>query len=100
MAAAWMRQADYSARFGPTAGDRVRLGDTNLWLRVEADHIGYGDEPLWGYGKNIRSRMTQHDRATSASELDVVVAGALVVDPLLGVVKTCLGIKDGRIVGV
>ena len=95
-----MRQDAYSARFGPTIGDRVRLADTDLWLRVEADHVGYGDEPLWGYAKNIRSRMTQQDRATSASELDVLIAGVLVVDPLLGVVKTNIGISGGRIVGI
>jgi urease subunit alpha len=93
-------QHAYSNRFGHTTGDRVRLGDTSLWLRVEDDHVGYGDEPVWGYAKNIRSRMTQQDRASSASELDVLIAGALVVDPLIGVVKTNLGVKDGRIVAV
>ena len=95
-----MRQGDYAARFGPTTGDRVRLGDTDLWLRVEDDHVGYGDEPVWGYARNIRSRMTQQDRASADSELDVLVAGVLLVDPLLGVVKTSIGIKDGRIAGI
>jgi urease subunit alpha len=95
-----MRQDEYVRRYGPTTGDRIRLADTDLWLRVEADHVGYGDEPLWGYAKNIRSRMTQQDRATSASELDVLIAGVLVVDPLLGVVKTNIGISGGRIVGI
>ena len=91
---------EYARRYGPTTGDRVRLGDTDLWIRVEDDHLGYGDEPIWGYAKNLRSRQTQSDRATRESELDVVLAGVLVVDPLLGVVKTNLGIKDGRIVGI
>jgi urease subunit alpha len=100
MSPAAMRQEDYSARFGPTTGDRVRLADTDLWLRVEDDHVGYGDEPVWGYARNIRSRMTQQDRATADSELDVLIAGVVVVDPLLGVVKTSIGIKDGRIVGI
>jgi urease subunit alpha len=95
-----MRQDAYSLRFGPTIGDRVRLADTDLWLRVEADDVGYGDEPIWGYAKNIRSRMTQQDSATSASELDVLIAGVLVVDPLLGVVKASIGISGGRIVGI
>ena len=95
-----MRQEDYSAKFGPTTGDRVRLGDTDLWLRVEDDHVGYGDEPVWGYARNLRSRMTQQDRASADSELDVLIAGVLVVDPLLGVVKTSIGVKDGRIVGI
>ncbi len=95
-----MSREQYNARYGPTTGDQVRLADTDLWVTVEDDHVGYGDEPLWGYGKNIRSRMTQSDRATADSELDVVVAGVLVIDPYLGVVKTNIGIKDGRIVGV
>ncbi|HEY5985406.1 MAG TPA: urease subunit alpha, partial [Streptosporangiaceae bacterium] len=95
-----MRQDEYSRRYGPTVGDRVHLGDTNLWLRVEQDHVGYGDEPVWGYSRNIRSRMTQHDRVAAASELDVLIAGVLVVDPLLGVVKTNIGVKDGRVVGL
>ncbi len=90
---------EYVRRYGPTAGDRVRLGDTDLWVRVEADRLGAGDEPMWGYAKNLRSRQTQYDRATRESELDMVLAGVLVIDPLLGVVKTDLGIKDGRIVG-
>ncbi|MGH9293633.1 MAG: urease subunit alpha [Acidimicrobiales bacterium] len=95
-----MSQGDYASRFGPTTGDRVRLGDTDLWLRVEDDHVGYGDEPVWGYGKTIRSRMTQSDRPVKDSELDVLIAGALVIDPVLGVVKTNIGIAGGRIVGI
>lgn len=91
---------EYRRRYGPTTGDRVRLGDTDLHLRVEEDHAAHGDEPMWGYARNFRSRMAQFDRATSESELDMLIAGALVVDPLLGVVKADIGIKDGRIVGV
>lgn len=94
-----MDQAEYSKRYGPTTGDRVRLGDSSLWLRVEDDHVGFGDEPLWGYGKNIRSRMTQFDDA-GESELDVVILGALVLDPLLGVIKASIGISEGRVVAL
>jgi urease subunit alpha len=94
-----MSRDEYASRYGPTTGDRVRLADTDLWVEIEDDHVGYGDEPLWGYGKNIRSRMTQLDR-TTPSELDVVIAGVLLLDPFLGVVKTNIGIKDGRIVGI
>lgn len=91
----------YRARYGPTAGDRVRLGDTDLWLRVERDLHEPGDEPLWGYAKNLRSRMTQDDaEAASPSELDVVVTNVLIVDPTIGVIKADIGIKDGRIVGI
>jgi urease subunit alpha len=90
----------YTSRYGPTTGDRLRLGDTDLWIRVEDDHVGYGDEPIWGYAKTFRSRMAQFDRATAESELDMLLAGVLVVDPYLGVVKSNVGIKDGRIVGI
>ena len=95
-----LSREEYARRYGPTAGDLVRLGDTDLWIRVEDDHVGYGDEPIWGYAKTFRSRMAQFDRATSESELDMLVAGVLVVDPYLGVVKTNIGIKDGRIAGI
>ncbi len=59
-----------------------------------------GEETIWGYGKNLRSRMSQFDAATTDSELDMVVLGVVVIDPLLGVVKADIGIKDGRIAGV
>jgi urease subunit alpha len=91
---------DYAGRFGPTTGDLVRLADTSLWVRVEDDHVGYGDEPVWGYAKNFRSRQAQFDRATPDSELDLLIAGVVVIDPFLGVVKTNIGIKDGRIAGI
>jgi urease subunit alpha len=91
---------EYTRRYGPTAGDRIRLGDTDLWVRVEEDLVGYGDEPIWGYAKNFRSRMAQFDRATADSELDMLIAGVVVIDARLGVMKTNIGIKEGRIVGV
>jgi urease subunit alpha len=78
----------------------VRLGDTDLWIRIERDLTEPADQVLWGYAKNFRSRMGQHDRATSESELDAVIGGAIVVDPLLGILKADVGIKDGRIVGI
>jgi urease subunit alpha len=93
-------RAEYIARYGPTVDDRIRLGDTDLWIRVEDDLTALGDEPHWGYGKTLRSGMTQQDRATRGSELDVVIGGVVVVDPLLGILRADIGIKDGRIVGV
>ena len=95
-----LSRGEYAARYGPTAGDRIRLADTDLWVRVEADHASPGDETMWGYGKNLRSRMSQFDAATTESELDMVLLGVIVIDPLLGVVKADIGIKDGRIVGI
>jgi urease subunit alpha len=91
--------AERLARYGLTLGDRVRLADTDLWVRVEDDRQAAGDEPIWGYAKTLRPRMAQAGRA-SASELDVLVAGALVIDPTIGIVKADIGIKDGRIVGI
>ena len=89
------------ARYGPTTGDRIRLGDTDLWIRVREDRQAAGDEPVWGYAKNLRARMTQGDPGPAApSELDAVVAGAVVLDPLVGAVKADIGIKDGRIAGI
>jgi len=87
------------ARYGPSTGDRVRLGDTELWVRVAEDRQAPGDEPIWGYAKTLRPRMAQSGHA-SPSELDTVVAGALVIDPTIGIVKADIGIKDGRVVGV
>jgi urease subunit alpha len=89
---------EHLARYGPTTGDRVRLGDTDLWVRVTEDRQAPGDEPIWGYAKTFRPEATQ-GRA-SDSELDAVVAGVLVLDPVLGAIKADIGIKDGRIVGV
>ena len=89
---------DRIARYGPSTDDSVRLGDTGLWIRVGEDRQAPGDEPVWGYAKTIRDREVQG--AASPSELDVVVAGALVLDPVLGCIKGDIGIKDGRIVGV
>jgi urease subunit alpha len=91
---------EYRERYGPTTGDQVRLGDTDLWIRVQEDRTAPGDEPIWGYAKNLRLRMTQSDRPAGPSELDFVIAGALVVDPVIGVVKADIGIKDGRIAGI
>ncbi|HVM21079.1 MAG TPA: urease subunit alpha, partial [Egibacteraceae bacterium] len=88
----------YAGRYGPTTGDRIRLGDTDLWVRVTDDHAAHGDEAVWGYAKTLRLGMTQATRPTD-SELDVVVCGVVLIDPVLGVVKTDIGIKDGRVVG-
>jgi urease subunit alpha len=90
--------AERLTRYGPTTDDLVRLGDTDLWVRVTDDRQAPGDEPIWGYAKTIRPRSAQG--VASPSELDVVIAGVLVLDPIIGVVKADIGIKDGRVVGV
>jgi len=94
-----LSSAERGARFGPGAGDRVRLGDTDLWVRVEEDRQAPDDQPIWGYAKDLRLGMAQSG-TIGDSELDAVLVGAVLVDPKLGVVKADVGIKDGRIAGV
>ena len=93
-------RADHATRHGPTAGDLVRLADTDLWIRIEEDLTDPADQALWGYAKNWRSGMTQHDRGALGSQLDTVVASAIVVDPVLGIRKADIGIAGGRIAGI
>jgi urease subunit alpha len=94
-----LSRSERFARFGPTTGDLVRLADTSLRIRVREDRQAPGDEPIWGYAKDFRVGMAQ-SAAAGPSELDAVVVGALVVDPVAGIVKADIGIKDGRIVGI
>ncbi len=90
----------YGQIYGPTAGDRVRLADTDLWIEVEDDATGYGDEALVGLGKTIRDGMLASARIPGDSELDLVITNVVVLDPVLGIVKTNLGVKDGRIAAI
>jgi urease subunit alpha len=91
---------DYAARYGPTAGDRIRLGDTNLLALIERDDTSYGDEVLRGWGKTMRTGLMMNDRLPADSELDLIISNVIVIDPVLGVRKASIGVKDGRIVGV
>jgi len=92
---------EYAELFGPTTGDRVRLGDTDLWAEVEEDRLVPGDECVFGGGKTLRDGLGSDGAATAAGgALDFVITNVLLVDPVLGIVKADIGIKDGRIVGV
>jgi urease subunit alpha len=94
-------RAEYAELFGPTTGDRVRLGDTDLWAEVERDLLVPGDECVFGGGKTLRDGLGVHGAATSASgALDFVITNVLAIDAVLGIVKCDIGIKDGRIAGV
>ncbi len=86
----------YADMFGPTTGDRVRLGDTELFIEVEQDFSVYGDEVKFGGGKVIRDGMGQSQISNAAGALDTVITNALIVDHW-GIVKADIGIKDGRI---
>ncbi len=93
-----MDRREYNRLFGPTTGDRVRLADTNLFARVERDDSLPGFEPTGGFGRPLRDGMLIG--RSSPSQLDLVVANAIVMDPVLGIFKSNIGIKDGRIVGI
>ena len=90
-------RAAYADMYGPTTGDRVRLGDTDLWIEVERDHAVYGEEVKFGGGKVIRDGMGQSQRV-GADVMDTVITNALIVDHS-GIFKADIGLKNGRIKG-
>ena len=94
-----MDRRHYADMFGPTTGDKVRLGDTSLWAEVERDATVYGDECKFGGGKVLREGMGQRAGAGDADALDVVLTNALILD-WTGIYKADIGIKAGRIVGI
>jgi urease subunit alpha len=91
------RQA-YVDMYGPTTGDRIRLGDTALVIEVEKDHAVYGEEVKFGGGKVIRDGMGQ-SQETARKVADTVITNALILDHW-GIVKADIGIKAGRIAGI
>ncbi len=95
-----IRGEDYASLYGPTTGDRVRLGDTGLWVAVEGDDTEAGEELIGGCGKTARHGALVSARADRASALDLVILGVLVIDPTVGVRKTTIGVKDGRVVSL
>ena len=70
----------YASMFGPTTGDRIRLGDTSLWVQVEKDLATYGDECKFGGGKTLREGMGQATNRAAAEALDLVITNALIID--------------------
>ena len=94
-----MTREAYCTMFGPTTGDVVRLGATDLWVKVEKDLTTYGDECSFGGGKTLREGMGQASGRPDAESLDTVLTNALIVD-WSGIYKADIGIKDGVIVGI
>ena len=86
----------YAAMFGPTTGDRVRLGDTDLIIEVERDLTTYGEEVKFGGGKVIRDGMGQSQISRAGGAVDTVITNALIVDHA-GIWKADVGLRDGRI---
>jgi len=91
----------YAELFGPTTGDRIRLGDTSLIVEVQRDTTVYGDECIFGGGKTLRDGLGLASGVTAAEgALDLVITNVVLIDPVQGIVKTDIGIKDGKIVGI
>ena len=92
---------EYAAMYGPTKGDAVRLGDTSLLAEIEHDYAVPGDECLHGGGKTLRDGMGLKSGFDSIDgALDMLICNATIIDPVLGIVKGDIGIKDGKIVAV
>lgn len=100
-------RAAYADMYGPTVGDRLRLGDTDLIIEVERDLIAerssgeanrlhYGDEVKFGGGKVIRDGMGQSQITRAAGAMDTVITNALIID-WSGIYKADIGLRDGRI---
>src|ERR1700758_5444057 len=94
-----INRSTYADMYGPTTGDRGRLGDTSLVLQVEKDLAVYGDECKFGGGKTIREGMGQATGVGDKEALDCVITNALVVD-YTGIYKADIGIKNGLIAGI
>ena len=99
---ATISRQDYNNLFGPTVGDKIRLGDTNLYVEIERDlRCGYGDEVVYGGGKTLRDGMALANTITSEDgALDLVITNVTIIDPMVGIVKADVGIKDGKIAGI
>ena len=94
-----MTREAYAGMFGPTTGDKVRLGNTLLWIKVEKDLTEYGDECKFGGGKTLREGMGQASDRKDFDVLDTVITNALVID-YTGIYKADIGIKNQKIVGI
>ena len=98
---ATISRQEYNNLFGPTVGDKIRLGDTDLYVEIEKDLREYGDEVVYGGGKTIRDGMGLANTMTSEEgALDLVITNVTIIDANLGVVKADVGVKDGKIAGI
>jgi urease subunit alpha len=92
-------RSEYAALYGPTVGDQIRLGDTDLWIEVEADLTFGGEESVFGGGKSIRESMNQSTLTREGGALDTVITNAIILDHW-GIVVADVGVRDGRIVAL
>lgn len=92
---------EYTSLFGPTIGDKIRLGETDLYIEIEQDLRGYSDESVYGGGKSLRDGMGANNQCSrDQGVLDLVITNVTIVDAKLGVIKADVGIKDGLISGI
>ena len=94
-----MTHEAYCAMYGPTIGDLVKLGATDLWIKVEEDRVVHGEECKFGGGKTLREGMGQASGRSNADSLDTVISNATIID-WYGIIKADIGIKHGVIVGI
>lgn len=95
-----LNRSEYTDLYGATVGDQIRLGDTALLAEIEADHTVPGEEAVFGGGKTMRDGMGMQPTTTqSDGALDWVFTNVVVIDPVLGIEKGDLGVRDGQIVG-
>ena len=91
----------YSDLYGPTTGDKIRIGDTDLYIEIEKDLRVYGEEAVYGGGKTLRDGMGYDNELTSAAGApDLVITNVTIVDGVTGIIKADVGIKNGRICGI
>jgi len=94
-----MTRKQYASMYGPTTGDRIRLGDTSIIIEVERDLTVYGEEAKFGGGKSLRDGMGQSCNVKDADCPDLVITNAVILD-YTGIIKADIGIKDGKICGI
>ncbi|AKG74719.1 urease subunit alpha [Salinicoccus halodurans] len=97
-----MSREQYSQMYGPTTGDSVRLGDTDLFIQIEKDYTKYGEEVVFGGGKVIRDGMGQHPSITREEDVrvpDTVITNAVILD-YTGIYKADIALRDGKISGI
>ncbi|MCC3274095.1 urease subunit alpha [Arthrobacter zhangbolii] len=90
---------EYAHLYGPTVGDSIRLGDTDLWISPDKDYTFGGDESVFGGGKNIRESMAQSTRTSAEGAPDLIITNVVIVDHW-GIVRADVGVRQGRIAGI
>ena len=98
---ATISRSENNMLFGPTVGDKIRLANTDLYVEIEKDLRTYGDEVIYGGGKTLRDGMGLANECTSkGGSVDLVITNVTILDPILGVIKADVGVKDGKIAGI